>query len=224
MILPNIAAFTSLGVFVYIIYLFKEVIDKDRIKAKYPFVTHKLFRIGSGLNASCLLVIILYPQLMSYAILCFLGSSALGLFWIKRQVKKMDTFLSVHYVTIGVESFLTVPTDTYSESSKGIYTRRVNGVNDLKGDEIAHKAAVKEINFDKYIVLFTRFDKNGLFPMNKLNAVMTVTVLEGVVRLYNNNPVLREGQTEAILANRPHFFKGEEKGLALVIIEKSISH
>ena len=224
MILPNIAAFTSLGVFLYIMYLFKEVIDRDRIKVKYPFVKNKLFRIGTGLNASCLLVIILHPPFMNYAILGFLGSSALGLFWIRRQVKKMDTFLSVHYVTIGVESFLTIPTDTYSESSKGIYTRRLKGIDDLNAEETAHKDAVKEVNFEEHIVLFTMFDKDGLFPMNKLNAVMTITVLEGTVRLYNNKPVLNKGETEVIIANRPHFFKGEEKGLALVTIEKSISH
>jgi quercetin dioxygenase-like cupin family protein len=140
-------------------------------------------------------------------------------------VKSSEKYVFEHQLGnalfIGWDIIKNIPPDTYIQVAPGIYDRRLNSISDLKGtQELRFKKRLSKVNFDRYLVLLVRYERDGEFNGHYHPFPEIILALDGQYSGMLDGKIYSAGEEQIIPPWTVHTFKPVTDGFACILIPK----
>lgn len=108
----------------------------------------------------------------------------------------------------------------YELISEGIYDRVIQNSTDIKfPTEFAFFNELKEIDFNRYLVVSCKMFRNGQFMLHHHDVNEIIICISGAY-IGAGDKIFKKGDRQYIKAYQPHLFKCIEAGYCLILLEK----
>jgi quercetin dioxygenase-like cupin family protein len=125
-------------------------------------------------------------------------------------------------VRVNSDTFVSIPNNQYVEVAKGVFDRVISGPDDIRFDfEKKYAKSVRALDFDKYIVIFVRFDWNANFPPHWHRKEERIYCLEGsYIGTIPEEKIFRSGDVQIVPPKVIHVFRAITEGYAVLTLKK----
>lgn len=170
------------------------------------------------------------PQWAQLAYLTFFSSIVLTFLLVTVLYKKNEIRVAIKYSSnhpnyVGAKTYVQIPSKQYVQVWPGVFDRKVEGPNNILQDEEKYRDFLSGLDYEKYLIVFVRFEKGANFAPHLHPFDEFFTMLEGQVEMLkdketNELTIVTEGEQLLIPAHTEHHFNCYTDGCCVIEIPK----